>query len=159
MALVSAGVLVLSIISDNAGSRNQLKIEIVFRGSGDITGPNVLVTRHLQAVLMGTHQMSLVMFQWFSEMEVCFCHVKIWDMTTHSYLYFLLFLCGWILSLGSFAQLSLKQWAERAVRLGCSPPRAVPRAEVMVYYGAIIQKLALQLLLVTIPHIHTRFGG
>lgn len=120
------------------------------------------MTRHLQAVPMGTHQMSLVMFQWFSETEVCFCHVKIWGVTAHSSLYFLLFLCGWILSLGCFAQLSLapqKQRAEQVVRLGCSPPHAVPRAEVMVYYGVIIQKLALQLLLVTIPHIHTRFGG
>lgn len=134
------------------------------RGSGEICGPKVLVTRHLRLVPMGTHQMSLVVFWWFSEMEICFCHVEIWGVTIHSSLYFLLFLFGWILSLGCFAQLSLtlapqKQQAERVVRPGCSPPHVVPRAELMVYYGIIIQKLVLQPFLVTIPHIHTSFGG
>lgn len=33
VALISAGMLVLSIISDVAGSRNQLNIEIVFQGA------------------------------------------------------------------------------------------------------------------------------
>lgn len=89
-------------------------------------------------------------------MEICFCHVEIWGVTTHLSLYFLLFLCGQLdFELGVFRPAVTDSGTpEAALRLGSSPPHAVPGAELMAYYRISTQKLLLQLLLVTIPDTH-----